>query len=180
MKKGIQFKAAALLMLLVTVMSVCGLSALADTINNTVGGFGFPYNAGGQAFLLKAKTLDLSVLTVASNDTVQVINIPAGSRVLGVQYRLTTATATNKVTTFDIGDGANAAGWASNVSSTNEAGWQASGFAASAATNGVITVTGYSAGKFYAADDTIDVHFDGDPGSSGKIDVTAVVIRAVE
>lgn len=156
------------------------MSVFSATLTNTVGGFGFPHNASGQAYLLQAKTLDLSTLSVASNDTVKVINIPANSMVLSVQYRVSEATSTNNAVTFDVGDAANAAGYASNISTTNAAGWQASNFAATAATTGVVTVTGYTAGKFYAANDTINVHFDDNPGTSGKIDVTAIVIKAAE
>lgn len=170
-----------LLMGALMVTALMSFAASAASITNTVGGFGFPANASGQAYLLTAKTLDLSATTVALSNSVAMINIPAGSRVLGVQYKVTTSTSTNNITTFDVGDDANASGWASNVASTNGAGWQASAFSATCGTNGgALTVTGYSAGKFYAADDTIDLRFDGTPGTIGAVDMSAIVIRAVK
>lgn len=183
------------------ILLVCVLTGLvslvqAATITNTVGGYGFPWNGSGEAYLFKAKTLDLSAVTVGSNDTVQVIKIPANSKVLAVQYRVTDATSTNNAVTFDIGDASDADGWASNVSTTNEAGWITSELAYTVTqergavvygsvtntllTNVTVATTGYTAGKMYTENGTINLHFDNDPGASGQIDVTAIVIRAAE
>lgn len=160
MKKAMKFQMAALIALLI------GLLAFGATIDATVGGAGFPANGAGQCYVVKSATLDLSATAVASNDVVQLIPVPANAVVLSVQYDVVTA-ATNAVT-FDLGDDANAAGYVSNISATNAAGWVSSGLSATLA------------GKLYTADNTIDAHFDGAPGSTGAIRITAVMIRAVK
>jgi hypothetical protein len=115
MKSLMKFMAA-----LMALFVLSGVMAFGATTDLTVGGYGLPVKGSGQAYLLKAPRLDLSATAVASNDTVNLISIPAGCKVLAVQYEVVTA-ATNDVT-FDVGDADNASGYFSNVSATNEAG----------------------------------------------------------
>lgn len=164
----------------------------AATITNLTGGAGFPYTPSGEAYLLMGKQLDLSSTSVGSNDTVQVINIPADCKVLCVQYKVTTV-ATNDVT-FDVGDGSDPDGYASNISATNAAGWATSQLAYTTTsvtltnttdgwTNTVVTgvsSTGYTDGELYTTADTVDLHFDDDPGDTGVIDTSAVVVRTAD
>ncbi len=158
MKKTNKFNA------LLMVVLVCGLFAMGATHDLTVGGYALSGTDGGQCYKIKAATLDLSVTTIASNDVVQVINIPANCIVLSVQHEVVTV-ATNAVT-FDVGDGADPNGYTDGVSTTNALGLATSGLSAALG------------GKCYTANDTIDLTFDDAPGSVGTIDVTAIVINA--
>jgi hypothetical protein len=162
--------------ILTLLVLACGPNLFGATITNTVGGFGLPWSGGKQMYLLEG-SVDLSEVTVASNDTVQVINIPANCKVLSVQYTVDTATSTNNVVTFDVGDGSDADGWIADASSTNTAlGWVDSTLALVFTGTNVVTATGYTEGKLYKADDTIDLHFDDNPGSTGVIKVSAFVV----
>lgn len=161
--------------LMVLVALALGLDLFGATITNTVGGAGLPWAGGKQMYLLEGE-LDLSDVTVGSNDTVQVVNIPENCKVFSVQYTVDTATSTNNVVTFDVGDGTDPDGWISNASSTNTAvGWVESTLALTFSGTNVVTVTGYTEGKLYTVDDTIDLHFDNNPGSTGVIKVSALV-----
>jgi len=150
-------------LLIMVVLS--GFALFGATIDTTVGGDGFPANAGGERYVLKAVELDLSATTVASNDVVQVITIPDNAIVLAVSYEVSTACANG--VTIDIGDGADPNGYVNNLSSTNTAGWVTSGISATLS------------GKLYTSADTIDLTFDDAPGATGKINVTVILIRGV-
>lgn len=83
---------------------------------------------------------------VASGDVVQICTVPAGTRVLGIGWEVTTAEGATCTATLGDGDGANS--------------WDASINLNSAAAGGSVTGTdAYDTGmgKFYAASDTIDL-----------------------
>lgn len=89
---------------------------------------------------------------LASSDVYEVLNITAKSLVLRVGYDVTVAEGATA--TVGIGDGAAATGYATAVN-LNSVG---SGVSTLALTEGAPnTITGYSNGKYYTADDTIDL-----------------------
>lgn len=89
---------------------------------------------------------------VTAADVVEVLSIPAKTRVLNVFYEVLTADSGQTMT---IGDGDDTDGYisAANVATQGNAG--CSTLALTEATPN--TVTGYSGGKFYSAADTIDI-----------------------
>lgn len=138
--------------------ALCATPLFAATTDATPAGTGFGVAGESGVFTIQ-QTLDLSATSVASNDTVQVLDIPAGTVVLGVVVDIETATAS--ATTIDAGDNAGAALYVSNKSSTNLV------ETAAAAT---------TVAKYYVSADTIDLHFDGAPGATGVIRTKAVVV----
>lgn len=143
-------------------------------------------------FVVKGQ-VDLSDFStaVAPTDVIQVIRIPSNTYVFSVMYRVTTAltnasSATNSVTLY-VGDGADVDGWVWGVDATN----RTYNFGTKAFTAGTLTGTnftgvvvtnagvGYTSGKLYTADDTIDVWFSSslaNLGSKGIYDVRAVCV----
>lgn len=87
---------------------------------------------------------------VATADVFELLPIPAGSFVLTVSHQVTTAEG--GTCTFDIGDGATAAGYV--VAATNGNGNSTS--TNSNSFNGTTTPT-FGVGKYYSAADTIDL-----------------------
>lgn len=95
---------------------------------------------------------DASKRNLTAADVAEVLNIPANTFVHNVFYKVMTADASQ---TMSIGDGSSTAGYVS-AADVGTAG--NSGGSSLALTEGTPnTVTGYSAGKFYAAEDTIDI-----------------------
>jgi len=97
--------------------------------------------AGAPAVTVLDGTFDASLLNLAANDVVEVIKVPKGTLVLNVMYEVINGDATQ---TVNIGDGADVDGWVA---------------AASVATAGSVGHGGgaFAGGKFYSADDTIDI-----------------------
>lgn len=89
---------------------------------------------------------------LTSGDVLEVIRLPAKSYVLAVGLDVTTAEG--GTLTIDVGDGSAADGYLDGVNANTVASYASALALTEGAPN---TVTGYSAGKYYAAADTIDV-----------------------
>lgn len=89
---------------------------------------------------------------LTSGDVLEVIQLPAKTYVLAVGLDVTTAEG--GTLTIDIGDGSAADGYLDGVDANTVASYASALALTEGAPN---TVTGYSAGKYYAAADTIDV-----------------------
>lgn len=89
---------------------------------------------------------------MVQNDTAEVIAIPAGTFIQGVVWEVETVEGAAR--NFAIGDGSDTDGFVATTSANSTA----SGASLLALGEGTPnTITGYSAGKYYAAADTIDV-----------------------
>jgi hypothetical protein len=89
---------------------------------------------------------------LTSGDVLEVIQLPAKTYVMAVGLDVTTAEG--GTLTIDIGDGSAADGYLDGVDANTVASYASALALTEGAPN---TVTGYSAGKYYAAADTIDV-----------------------
>ena len=89
---------------------------------------------------------------LTSGDVLEVIQLPAKTYVMAVGLDVTTAEG--GTLTIDIGDGTTADGYLDGVDANTVASYASTLALTEGAPN---TVTGYSAGKYYAAADTIDV-----------------------
>lgn len=141
------------------------------TVDLTVGGTsGAAANLSGRIFTHEIE-LDFDKTNRGAADVLQLFDIPAGSFVLMVGYQV--VTAEGGAATFDLGDGATPAGYVSNADA-NAVGRGVSG-PVSLTEGAPNTVTGYSAGKFYSAADTIDMIVDA-ALDAAKIRVWAVLL----
>lgn len=139
------------------------LTATAATYTNTTGGTaGFAYSSAARSYVLEQE-LDFSDYPVTTNDVVQLFSLDAPCYVSQVAYSVTTISTTNAATTqtVDIGDGSDTDGYKSGLSTLALADPNASSFAIGSITvtgNApyAVSATGYTAGKFYNANDTID------------------------
>jgi hypothetical protein len=88
------------------------------------------------------------------NDVIQIFQIPAGTWVQGVYYKV--VTASSNLADLDIGDGSDTDGYHDGIDATSTgAGFS---FLGAALTEGTPnTFTGYIEGKYYSAADTIDL-----------------------
>jgi hypothetical protein len=121
----------------------------------------YPYE-GTRAVTKIEVELDFAAIAVAraaagataltSGDVLEVIQLPAKSYVMAVGLDVTTAEG--GTLTIDIGDGSAADGYLDGVNANTVASYASTLALTEGAPN---TVTGYSAGKYYAAADTIDV-----------------------
>lgn len=108
--------------------------------------------AGFPSFVVFENVFDASKRNLVQNDVAAVLNIPAGTLIMGVQWEVETEEGASR--NFAIGDGDDTDGFVT----TTTANTAASGATALALTEAAPnTVTGYSAGKYYSAADTIDV-----------------------
>lgn len=140
---------------------------------NITNGTGFLYQPGSPVHVIKT-VVDLSKITASAQDVLQVLSIPAGTLVTHVHLKV--LTASGGTLTAGVGDGTNPSGFitAANLNST-----ATDAVSALTLTEGTPnTVTGYSAGKFYAAADTIDITLSNNaPGKAGKFLLEAVCIE---
>ena len=124
------------------------------TFDQTVGGYAYPYHGAIAPVTVIQMLFDPAVKGVlVQNDVAQLIKIPDNSWVFGVRWEVTKVEGAAR--NFGIGDGSGT----SSFVATTTANSLATGFSGPVSlTEGVPnTVTGYSGGKFYSADDTIDV-----------------------
>lgn len=124
------------------------------TLDHTVGNYSYPYARGLARVFAFQELFDPAAKGVlAQNDVAQLIKIPANTWVFGVRWQVTKVEGAAR--NFAIGDGANTSGWIASTSANA----LATGYSGPVAlTEGAPnTVTGFSAGKFYSADDTLDV-----------------------
>lgn len=123
------------------------------TLNYTKGGAsGIPYG-GHNRFGVIENTIDFAAKPAGAGDTVQALNIPAGTRVLFAGHKVIKAEGGTAAGTF--GDGVDPDGFIAASDLNAAAGAiQVSGLALTEGTPN--TITGYSNGKFYPASDTLD------------------------
>ena len=91
--------------------------------------------------------IDFGLQAVAQNDVVQALKVPANCLIKNV--RTVVATAEGAICTSQVGDGDGATGWDASVN------LNAAANTATAGASG--TDANVTTGKFYAADDTIDL-----------------------
>lgn len=109
---------------------------------------------GAQAGVVLSATVDFSKNPLAGSAVHEIINVPKGTYVARVSYRVIKADTGATTRTFSIGDGAGTSGYAATI----DAKTIAHGSTGLTLTTGTPnTVTGYTAGKFYATADTIDI-----------------------
>ena len=108
--------------------------------------------AGFPSFVVIEGVFDATKRVLAQNDTVEVLDIPAGTLVLGVQWEVETVEGAAR--NFAVGDGSDTDGFVTTTSANSAT----SGSTALAVAEGTPnTIVGYSAGKYYAAADTLDI-----------------------
>ncbi len=113
--------------------------------------------------------LDCATSPREANDVVNLFPVKAGQRVL--HTRVVVETAEGAAVTLDVGDGAGASGYQSAVNGNVVA---ATDMALALTEGAPNTVTGYTGGKTYAADDTVDMVFSA-AASAAKIKVQALI-----
>lgn len=122
--------------------------------------------------VVREKIFDATKRPLAQNDVAELIAVKKGETVLRVEAEVLTADA--NAGTFEVGDGAGTSGYLTAVNAA------AAGYTTMALrlTEGAPnTITGYTAGKHYTADDTIDLKALGANGiTTGKIMVRAVIL----
>ena len=108
--------------------------------------------AGFPSFVVFENVFDASKRNLTQNDTAAVLDIPAGTLLLGVHWEVETVEGASR--NFALGDGSDTDGFVT----TTDGNTLASGTTTLALTEATPnTVTGYSAGKYYSAADTLDV-----------------------
>lgn len=108
--------------------------------------------AGKRHAFVMENTIDCAASNLAQDDVAQLIDVKAGWLVERVLAEV--ETAEGGVATFDVGDASDVDGFLDGVDAN------ATGMSVSTLTlteGAPNTVTGYSAGKLYTADDTIDL-----------------------
>lgn len=108
--------------------------------------------AGFPAVTVIENIFDAGRRNLAAADVVEVLSIPAKTKVLDLFYEVLTADATQ---TINVGDGDDADGFFA-AADIGTAGNKAA-LSLALTTGTPNTVTGYSGGKFYSAADTIDI-----------------------
>ena len=121
-------------------------------------------NANVTSYTKLEVELDFAAITAAraaagataltAGDVLEVIRIPAGTQVLAVGLNVTTAEG--GTLTIDVGDGDAADGWLDGVNANTAAGYSSSTVTISEGTPNTISPA-FAFGKYYAAEDTIDV-----------------------
>jgi hypothetical protein len=140
-------------------------------INVREGGTGYAWRDSARTFVV-SKTLDLSNHTSATNQVFELIQVTAPAFVSAVYWEV--VSAANAGVTFEIGDGADTDGYVAARSATNISSGVSS-LAITVGTNFAASVTGYTAGKYYAANDSIDVKFPGNIPTTGILKFKAVI-----
>lgn len=146
----------------------------------TVGGpAGLPAHQEGMVFI--EKIVDLSVINggvgLAQNDIANAIDVPANTFVFGVLAQVVAGEESSNMTACEIGDGADPNGWIVTKNAT--AAFVAFSGPVSLTEGAPNTVTGYSAGKFYSAADTIDLkNTTAATVKTGKVRITAWMLTA--
>lgn len=145
-------------------------SLFAADIDNRAGTTGYSWKDASRTFVLE-NTLDLSANTALTNQVYNLIQITAPAFVQAVYWSVTEAAGAS--TLFEIGDGSDTDGFVASTSLTNVT----SGFSLpSYSSNGSNTV-GYSSGKYYSANDTIDLKSVGNIPTDGTIVVKVIVVN---
>jgi len=165
-------------------------SLFAADIDLTGGGAGYSWKDAARTFVLE-NSVDFSAQANATNQVYNVITITAPALVKAVYFQI--AATGNVGTAFTVGDGTDPDGWI--VSTTLAAVGSGSSVpaftsaltiqqnATNTITNAVATVTltpAYGGGKYYSANDTIDLSSVGNIPTVGKVNVKAVVVNLAD
>lgn len=134
------------------------------------GGGSAPSLVDAQRVRFIRRKIDFSATTAENADVIQALNIPANTLVLraGTIVR----TAEGSALTATLGDGSDADGFVTSVD-LNAVEVKSSALALTEGTPN--TVTGYSGGKLYTADDTIDLVLGG-AAAAAIVEVWAMVV----
>jgi hypothetical protein len=133
--------------------------------------------AGFPSHVVFEGVFDATKRTLAQNDTLAVIDIPANTLIQGVQWEVEVAEGAAR--NFAVGDGSDTDGFITTTSANS----LASGVSTLAGTvaggsgdpaSDPLVVTGYSAGKYYSAADTLDVL----AVTSGGLTTTKIRLKA--
>lgn len=139
-----------------------------------------PNHSGVQVFRkrvdLAAEAAKAGVSSFASSDTLGLLELPAGTRVLCVDVHV--ITAEGATLTADIGvTGTDADGWVDGVD-LNATGWTAGVFAGTlggaGATADPVVLTGFTGGRLVTADSRIDILFNNSSADTAVFDVFIV------
>lgn len=153
---------------------------MADTVDLTKGAAGAAYPASDlpKVFIIE-NIIDFAATNRTATDILQVLHVKAGSFVMlaGIEVLV----VEDSTLTLDLGDGANADGFLDGIDAEAATGYFDSSQAYTVSTTNANTVLedadvlyGVMGGKFYTADDTIDVIVN-NTSDTGKIRVFAVV-----
>lgn len=144
--------------LVVLVAAFCVVLAAKATLTNdvTVGSAAFSTTSLNKTFVIENTATFTTNVAAASNDIIRVLNVPADTVVMFVEYKVLTTNATS--VTFDIGDDGSRTRWKSNADA-NTAG----------------AVLGTATPYLYTAADTIDVTVDGEV-AAGTVRVRAFCV----
>jgi len=135
------------------------------TVDLTAGGGEIPYVGSPNGAYVKKNAVDFSVASRNASDVLQLIDVPADTLVLAVQWKVTTAEG--GTFTFDLGDGVDPNGYVDNANGN------ALAAGASLATTAFSVAVG--GGKYYSAADTIDMVLD-HAVDAAKIEVRALMV----
>ncbi|MDN5937702.1 MAG: hypothetical protein L0H83_03485 [Salinisphaera sp.] len=127
-----------------------------------------PVHAGARPQFMLENRIDFTATNAAASDVFQALPVQAGWFVQDVCVDV--ETADDGTATIDVGDGADTDGYLNDLDVTATGKTVSVLALTEAAPN---TVTGYTAGKLYAADDTIDVL------ANNALDAAVIVVRAL-
>ena len=113
--------------------------------------------------VLSENNIDFSETNVPASSVVQCLKIPAGALVTNV--RVTMLTPEDSTSTATVGDGAGAGDWDASIDLEGAANTVYAGLPG--------TDTYATAGKYYAAADTIDLTLSANDVDTGRINVSA-------
>lgn len=140
------------------------------TIDKTMKQFGGTH-AGARGAVVLSNTIDCKAQGVSALDVVKALAVGAGDLVLAVVAHV--LTAEGATLTVNVGDGTDPDGYLAAVNG-NVLGITGTKLALTEATPN--TVAGYSGGKLYTEDDSIDLVFN-NAASNAVIKVSALVAR---
>lgn len=139
-----------------------------DLTGTEVGG---PQVNDGQGFYTLENTVDLSITSRAANDVLQMLSIPAGTKVIELTVDVEVVEDGG---TFDVGDGADIDGYHDGVDATALGITSLTLVMVEAAPN---TILGYTNGKEYTTADTIDIKVLGQTFDEAKLRIKAHCLR---
>lgn len=122
---------------------------------------------------IKAARAAAGATALASGDVLEVMAVPAKTLVMAVGYDVTKAEG--GTATFDLGDGSDTDGYLNDINLNSVA---SGAMSLALATGTPNTVAGYSAGKYYAAADTIDVLLNNNDVNAAVVRIWALVADA--
>jgi hypothetical protein len=137
---------------------------------------GVPYKGSLAKFFVLENIVDLDTLDPSSGDTVQVLPVKDGMRVLGTEVEVITPADSATSATATIGDGDNADGFDTDVDLKATAGTVVgTSMALSEGTPNTLVDAYAGVGKRYTSDDTIDMipTFNGATTVKGKYKIRA-------